>query len=158
MSQYIEFYVRNNDSFTNILSFSRNSLVYEALNTRVPYEKIRKLNSDTIHYAISETNEEKEKYQNMKAQSQARIAEIRHFNNSVEDKLEAIHNEEDNLEELDDLVKECEEAVQILGVLEKIVKTIDLNIRYEDVAGAQGLYAGIEAYKPTVDDIKESES
>ena len=74
---------------------------------------------------------------------------ISSFNNSVDEKMEAIYEHQEILEEYDESIVEWEWAMNYLRVLLNMVESMS----YE--GNKAGLYYGIEVGNPTVDDIVE---
>lgn len=152
MSQYIHFYIRNGENFLPIGTFSRSSSIYSIANEElnVPYEKISALNGEKISICIRSANKAlgllKTRIEGWRKDKEL----IASFNNSVEDKLEAIA----------DINRMIEDDEYELDILESTVgffrtlSTIYDDIRYEDdYDEGDYIYCGIECYKPTAEDI-----
>lgn len=142
MSQYINFYLRVNDKFISLGSFSRNNIVYTVLSDRVPYEKITAINEDILDAGMVDLDREKEinnKYLKKNAEMMAAVA---NFNNSVTEKMEGIENLNREKAELEMENRQIDRAIAYLDFLKDIIE----DYRYDCKYGKEvGIYAGIEA-------------
>ena len=83
-----------------------------------------------------------------------RIETITRFENSAEEKLELIMEEEGLIEEANNELREIEDVICFIGFLISILS----EVLYDAPVGINKdsyLYYGIECYRPTVKDIKE---
>lgn len=157
MSQYMQFFIRCEDKFVPMCSFSRNDIVYKAFAYDIPYGNIISLTEHLLHAAESYlTGEEDELNAKIKAQ-QDLIESIRHFNNSVDDKLDAINSAAEVVYDFECGLRQVERAKNLVDFFETILmeaKYRDNDCPLADYTENTVLYAGIEvpAY-PTMDDV-----
>ena len=145
MSSYVNFYLRVNDTFAPIGSYSRNNKMYEYMDCYCPYEKIRPFTVDDF---IEIINSLKDNKHNIK---QARKTEKKHYtaiiqaNNSVEEKLNALYESESSLKEMDKEIAEINFTINTLQIFCNMIddfkySTSDFSNDYNHY-----IYAGIEA-------------
>jgi len=152
MSQYLEFYVKSKeDNFTYLDAFSRSTSMYRLFNEDVgaPYEKVRKMTKARLQEAIEIGTGYLQGVNDRKKKQEDTLQLISSFNNSVDEKMEAIYEHQEILEEYDESIVEWEWAMNYLRVLLNMVESMS----YE--GNEAGLYYGIEVGNPTVDDIVE---
>lgn len=148
MSSYVNFYLRINDNFTPIGSYSRSSSMYQAISNILPYEKIISLRPSQITEVIHNLEESATKMKKIKENSQATCDKIMSTaNNSIEDKLSAIAEIESNFDDMDSYIEETNFAADTLRVF---LNMID-DFRYSNDCGFDNdyfhyIYAGIESY------------
>lgn len=152
MSQYIHFYVRNNNNFLPIGTFCRSSFIYSIVNRElnVPYEKIMALSGESIGTCLRAARHDldllKRRIENYRKEKEL----IASFNNSVEDKLAAIDDINKMIEDDEYEISFLESAVGFFNTLGIIYD----DIKYEDNFDEKNyLYCGIECYRPTEEDI-----
>lgn len=146
MSQYIYFYIRHNDEFLPILSMSRSSALYQAFIDYVLYEKIRAINYATLCNVKKDLNKKIADYKKSIEKHRKENDTIAAFNNSVGEKLDAMHT---NLAVIDDLQEEVDELYTALHYVYFMIMML------EEVIGKDYIYAGIEICPPTLDDVVE---
>lgn len=138
MSQYAQFFLKHNDSYANIAEFSRNRAIYQLVYYILPYGSSKQLDTDAlINLRVSAC----EKIDDNKAcirKYQDKIAEIQSFNNSVNEKLEAIHEYENEIEECEQDIEEYIYAENFFLILEHMAEY-----------SGNKIYAGIECEIPT---------
>ena len=152
MSQYLEFYVKSKeDNFTYLDAFSRSTCMYRLLNEDIgaPYEKVRKMTKARLQEAIGIGSDYLQSITERKKKQEDTLQLISSFNNSVDEKMEAIYEHQEILEEYDDSITEWEWTLNYLRVLLNMVE----NMSYEE--SKTGLYYGIEVGSPTLEDIVE---
>ena len=153
MSAYIHFFVRAGDTFCPIATYSRNSKVYEIFH-RAPYEQITVLDKSTLNDYFNEATIMRDNTKEHITSYEKRIETIKGFENSAEEKLELIMEEEELIEEAKDDLREIEDTICFIGFLTSILN----EVLYDMPLGIfkdQYLYYGVECYRPTVKDIKE---
>lgn len=152
MSQYLEIYVKSKeDNFTYLDAFSRSAFMYRLFNEDVgaPYEKVRKMTKARLQEAIEIGTGYLQGIIDRKKKQEDTLQLISSFNNSVDEKMEAIYEHQEILEEYDESIVEWEWTMNYLRVLLNMVESMS----YE--GNKAGLYYGIEVGNPTVDDIVE---
>lgn len=148
MSQYIEFFVKSKeDNFTCIASFSRSHIIYQTLVNEVPYGKICKLNFSSISRVILSLTEKKVEWRKRKEEYDNMWDRIGTFNNSVQEKLEAMAEFREVLLEIKENIGDIDNAINYLKVFQLMVEEMQID-------STIGLYCGIEVGEPTVENIK----
>ena len=153
MSAYIHFFVRAGGTFCPIATYSRNSKVYEIFH-RAPYEQITVLDKSTLNDYFNEATIMRDDIKEHIVQYEKRIETITRFENSAEEKLELIMEEEELIEEAKDELREIEDAICFIGFLTSILSEVLYDVPL-GIFKNQYLYYGIECYRPTIKDIKE---
>ena len=150
MSAYIQFFIRHNDDFLPIGVFSRANVVYQVFNSIAPWEKLRPISTMHLNEAAKEVNELINRDKKALARLDEREKLVATFNNSVEEKLEALA---DYGEYKNEVVKELESeegARAYIHMLYNVLDSIEYDKRFD--MGAY-LYVGIEVGDPTVEDL-----
>ncbi len=147
MSSYVNFYLRVNDSFAPLGSYSRSSEMYQAMQARCPYEKIAALTSndllDIIHGFEDKINHMKE----VRKADEKRCELIMQANNPLDEKLQAVDDIESNFADMDDFIEELQFAADTLRVFRNMIE----EFKYTDSSNKFSndfnhyIYAGIEA-------------
>lgn len=158
MSQYLNFFIRCERQFVPLFSFSRNSYLYRVFSKEAKCEKIVAVNINTIETAKNRLRDYIEAYQSrINVHEREQIA-IPSFNNTVEEKLEAIRGLSGAIEELESEISELKTALTYCEAMNDILETA----RYGDKIPALPmyteeslLYMGIEISSPKVGDIVE---
>ena len=152
MSQYLEIYIKSKeDNFTYLDAFSRSTCMYQLFDRDIgaPYEKVRKMTKAHLQEAIEIGSGYLQSITERKKKQEDTLQLISSFNNSVDEKMEAIYEHQEYLEEYDDSITEWEWTLNYLRVLLNMAE----NMSYEE--SKTGLYYGIEAGSPTLEDIVE---
>ena len=159
MSSYINFFIRSDNRFLPLGNFSRSSEIYQRLNNDVPYEKLKALTYNKLNNVVNNIIEDAHKYNNRILKYKKEIELIATFNNSVEDKLEAINSIESTIEDIEESISELNFAQ---GWFDSLCKIIDRASEYTDedynglIDASKYIYAGIETpLVPTLADIKK---
>ena len=153
MSAYIHFFVRAGDTFCPIATYCRSSKVYEIFH-RAPYEQIAVLDKSTLNDYFNEATIMRDNIKEHIVLYEKRIETITRFENSAEEKLELIMEEEELIEEAKDELREIEDAICFIGFLISILSEVLYDVPL-GIFKNQYLYYGVECYRPTIKDIKE---
>lgn len=153
MSAYIHFFVRAGDTFCPIATYCRSSKVYEIFH-RAPYEQITVLDKSTLSDYFNEATIMRDNIKEHITLYEKRIETITHFENSAEEKLELIMEEEELIEEANNELREIEDAICFIGFLISILNEVLYDVPL-GIFKNQYLYYGVECYRPTIKDIKE---
>lgn len=143
MSAYLNFFVRINDNFAPIGTYGRSTQIYQLFDQFAPYEQISPITYDTLNSIKQSWRERSDDTQNLIDNSHKRIGLIPSFANSIEDKMDALAEEESYLSELEDTKKELDNARAFIGFLYDIL---------DDIAYGEGegykvdeyIYIGVE--------------
>lgn len=142
MSQYLNFFVRHNEDFIPLASYSRNTHVYDIAGA--PYEKIRKFSQEQLESIASKLRESKTSAHKAIARLQQQIEIAKGINITVDNFDEvfgAIHN-------IMNMIYEYQEDIETLE-REAIEIEFMRNMTYDDCE----IFAGIEISDPIMDDI-----
>lgn len=159
MSSYINFFIRSDDKFLPLSDFSRSSEIYQRLHNDVPYEKLRALTYAELDSIEDDILEDRRVLNDKITNYTKEIDLIATFNNSAEEKLEAIDSTKE-------VIKDCQEAIDELdfaqGWFNSLCRIIDSARDYTDenynhlVDADKYVYAGVEVpCVPTLKDIKD---
>lgn len=158
MSQYISFYLRCEDKFLPLMSFSRSTTLYQAFNdTYVPYGHIKPVTHHQLMLVAESLSNSESNMRQILVRREAEKALIPSFNNSTDEKLEAIEELDESIYEIKEELSSIEAAKTTVGVFADI---IDEAKYHKDEATINGcseenyLFVGVEAPTwPTIDDI-----
>ena len=153
MSAYIHFFVRAGDTFCPIATYCRSSKVYEIFH-RAPYEQITVLDKSTLSDYFNEATIMRDNLKENIVHYEKRIETITRFENSAEEKLELIMEEEELIEEANNELREIEDAICFIGFLTSILNEVLYDVPL-GIFKNQYLYYGVECYRPIIKDIKE---
>lgn len=148
MSMYIDFFIRRDNKFIRIADYSRNSQIYKITSDCLPYGKVRALTifdlekfSNIVHEDIIECKKHIEKINTC-------ISNISNFNNSIEDKLEAINTYEMDKSDWEDDIEELQFAKNFFMFLEDLIESGIYGEENKEMNSNKYLYAGIEVGEP----------
>ena len=149
MSAYVNFYLRVNENFAPLGSYSRSSQIYKIMGAYLPWEKIVALDVSTLQRFRSEVEDILHFTQKDKDRGIAKCKSIMDAANTpLEEKLSAVANIEDNLKELDEYIEELNDAISIFSFFIGMIE--DFKYYPSEYCSFKGdadhyLYAGIEA-------------
>lgn len=148
MSMYVDFFIKRDNKFIRIADHSRNSQIYKITSDCLPYGKVRALTifdlekfSDIVHEDIIECKKHIEKINIC-------ISNISNFNNSLEDKLEAINTYEMDKSDWEDDIEELQFAKNFFMFLEDLIESGIYGEENKEMNSNKYLYAGIEVGEP----------
>ena len=145
MSAYIEFYLKIEDKFVPIATYSRSNILYEVgHDSGVPWEKIRKLDRELFSDMTNELNIRINAYKMYIDENESRKSIIASMLNSIEDKIEALDKLQREIDEMKNSLSECETALTEFRFMSEL-----------ENESTYPVYIGIEVGEPTVDDIEE---
>lgn len=148
MSSYVNFYLRINNNFAPIGSWSRSSQLYQHIHYNIPYEKIKPLTIEELEKIIYELDKDKQKFEKMKIEDEYRINRIMNAENTpLKDKLNAVADIESCFEDIDNTIKEYEYAIIALRIFGEMIDDFHYSSEITfDNDYNHYIYAGIEAY------------
>ena len=161
MSAYMNFFLRGEDRFYPIGTYSRNSAIYEIFEeyTMVPWEKIMPVTKNVLANLQHNINENIEGFQNRIKTTQEKIEHIKTMNNSVEEKMECLNEEINWITDIEERIEELEKVKSFMNVLDDILQEAKDSHYYEDKSRwldeNMYVYVGIEIGNPTVESIVE---
>lgn len=160
MSQYVEFYLRVGDRFAPILTRSRSTNLYQMVSHAVPYEGIRALNKDDIRGFTEDARAEVRRIEENIARQREQLAMIPHFDNTVDEKLQAIDGTQDYIEDLEQEAACARSDLAFFQMLDDMWEEAEQTKWYKDehpegaIDPNKYIYAGVECGFPTLEDIK----
>lgn len=164
MSQYMQFFIRCEDKFVPLYSYSRSSNVYGALlntNASVPYGKIVPVTDQMLQEALKLIGNGIDNTNRFKAEYLQDKEAVHQFNNTVDDKLSALRNIMSSIDELDEELEDAEDSKHVIMLFEDILESAKYrgdDCPLADYTENTVLYAGIEVPEyPTVDDVMKGD-
>ena len=142
MSCYIYFFVRKNDTFVLLDSFSRNSIVFQEFES-APWEKVSKLNLNLIEQAQNSFCGEIKELKN----------EIKKNKGVIKDILKAGIGQAGNEEYVYGLQKDIDEYKANIALYKRAVYFMSFVKNIAEFDGNE-IYYGMECYDPTLEDVE----
>lgn len=162
MSQYIHFFIRSTDKLLPIRTASRSSSIYQFFCDYAPYEKVRALSMDMLQEIHEEISKQVSKWTHQIEEDQKDLQLVASFNNSVEDKIEAMKSARDAIRENEEFVNEMKEALAFTYFLMDMCNEVeDSNYYYKEetkIDPTKYLYFGIECGVPSIAEVEEWEN
>ena len=156
MSAYISFFVRGkDDNFYPIATYSRSTYIYSVFSDwgYAPWEKITPLDRNKLLNVRINLNKLFSDHTLSLTEYEERIAQIVQMtNNSVDEKLEAIENEQSCIKEIKLTMDEIKHAHAFIRFLEDILDSVAYG-EDEGLNPEAYLYAGVEVCMPSANDI-----
>ena len=161
MSQYIRFFVRSTDRLLPICTTSRSSSIYHFFSDYAPYEKARALSVHELRIICEEIDRQIDEWTRRIEEDRTNLQLIASFNNSIEDKIEALESARGSIRENEEFVSEMKEALAFTRFLMEMYNEAD-DTKYEDETArldpTKYLYFGIECDTPSIAEIEEWEN
>ena len=145
MSSYVNFYLRVNDSFAPIGSWSRSSELYQAMQNRCPYEKICAFDGADLMDIVRDLEDKISRMKKVRESDEKRCQMIMQANNSIDEKMEAINEIESNFDEMDSFIEEVQFAADTLRVFYNMIDDFKFSDGKFSNDCDHYIYAGIEA-------------
>ena len=162
MSQYIHFFVRSTDKLLPIRTDSRSSPIYHFFSDYAPYEKARALSIQELQDIREEINIRIDEWTRRIEEERTNLQLIASFNNSVEDKMEAIKSSRDIIHEDEEIIEDMKGALSFTSFLMDMYNEAEDTKYYnrEDIKidPTKYLYFGIECGTPSIAEIEEWEN
>lgn len=143
MSSYIHFFVRKRDEFAPISIYGRSTKIFQLFNARAPWKQIAPVTYDVLNSVKDDLREHMAASKAAIDKARERIKLIPSFANSIEDKMDAMAEEESYLEELNDEAKEWDAAAAYIGFLYDILDAAEYG-NDEALKSNEYLYFGVE--------------
>lgn len=148
MSAYVNFYLRVNDNFAPIGSFSRSNIIYETTNSDLPWEKMKPIRKSTLDDWVKNIETKSQHMAKMKKENEDKCAQIMAVaNNPLEEKLDAVADIERDCDEINERIEECEYAINTLLCFYNIIEEYQYRgsdeVQFENDYNHY-IYAGIE--------------
>ena len=146
MSEYAHFFIRHRDEFIPLGTYSRSTFTFDTVHHYAPWEKIKVVTTQVLDNFIQDTNEYIQECEKRRQNYEQRKQLIATFNNSIDEKMDVIHDCDEGIEELTDLINEAVDTRALLRFF-----------RYRMITASDNpndcLYVGLEISKPTLEDI-----
>lgn len=141
MSSYIHFFLRCGDKFLPIGTYGRSTHIYQAFEHFAPWERIRPV---TIHFldGVKNTLKDLDSLVSDITAARERIFQIGAFNNSIDEKLNAINSIEEEIAESKEEVEEIRNARNFIGFLYDILDEAEYSSA--QLNANEYLYVGLE--------------
>lgn len=161
MSQYIYFFVRSTDRLLPIRTTSHSSFIYHFFSDYAPYEKARALSMQELQNIREEISTRIDEWTRRIEEDRTNLQLIASFNNSIEDKIEALESARGSIREHEESVSEMKEALAFTYFLMDMYNEAD-DTKYEEETArldpTKYLYFGIECGTPSIAEIEEWEN
>lgn len=150
MSAYIHFFIRNDEAFMPIGVYSRVDSIYQYFDEYTPWEKIKPVTRGLLNKVRDDVNEDMLQVQQTHDRAKEMKEWVATLNNSLEEKIECIHNIEETLEDCCETLENYNRVKQYLNFLDDIIDSVEY-VKHIDHKAY--LYVGIEVGNPTSEDI-----
>lgn len=154
MSEYMTFVVRKGDIFTPIYTCSRSSDLFQSLKGAVEYGRLAEVHKDELVECI-----EHERAYARDLEKDIEVIEsnrrlVADWNNSIEEKLEALSQYDLSRQEIRDRIEEAQDTIIRLQFLYDIAEELEY---FKDYSKKEsGLYAGKEIPEdPSLEDLRK---
>lgn len=158
MSQYIQFFIRHNDDFLPIGTYSRSSEIYQMADFDVPYEKIHAINSDTLGAWKRGAEDQIKQIQKCISTRKEFIEMTMQSNNPLDEKMEYVGDVYNEIAYMKEEIENARDAIKYYEFLDTLIGEAEETKYNDDENGvhldpAQYIYVGIEVGYPTIDDV-----
>lgn len=159
MSAYIQFFIKINDKFAPIATYSRSTKVYQEFQHYAPWEKVSALNEQKLSAVSDEIRSEISEYEEAIRSERETIDFLRSCKDiSVEDLMDQYRSATGTIEELNDTIAELQHASSFCSFLMDVVEEAGQEERWgdnpNDLHADSYVYVGIEVGTPTIEDIE----
>ena len=157
MSQYIHFFIRHENEFLPIATYSRSTYIYQSINA--PYEHIRAVRKQTVDSIKQDILFDIDKCkEDIKSLTENKSL-ITSFNNSIEEKWEMISGIDESINESKRILNEMQSAYEFLSFIGNMISEAH-DTKYDEdkpnwLDPDKYVYMGVECYRPTINDIEE---
>ena len=145
MSQYINFYLRVNDTFVPVGSYPRNLEIYQVAHNYVPYEHIVNLTEKDFNLMMEDAEAGVRKNKSEMQKLKETISIIMNANNPLNEKLAEVSNIEEEIREIEESNSGLDFAYDIFLHFYDIINDARYGIDPLDNDYNHYIYAGIEA-------------
>lgn len=148
MSQYVSFYISDGEQFISLDEFSRSTEIYKAMADfgYAPYKKVRQVSSEELQTAVNAVLSKVEATKDSISYCEQMIKHVQACSNvDLNERLKAISDYEDQIDELRSEIEWYNTGADILRVYANIATNADYH--------GNALYAGIDISEPTAADI-----
>lgn len=146
MSEYAHFFIRHKNEFIPLGTYGRSTFTFDTVHHYAPWEKIKVVTTQVLDNFIQDANEYIQECEKRRQNYEQRKQLIATFNNSINEKMDVIHDCDESIEELTDLINEAVDTCALFRFF-----------RYRIVTASDNpndcLYVGLEISKPTLEDV-----
>ena len=143
MSSYVYFYLKKDDTWAMLASYSRNTAQYKAIEHEVPYGELVPLKPRIMSEIFANLSEELQSAKECKERNLKEIDTIAGMPNPVEEKLEAIYQCRSSIEWAEEEIESLSVVRQFYSAMDEIIDTGNWRYKTDDY-----VWAGIEACPP----------
>lgn len=139
MSSYINFFIKSkSNELCPIADFSRNTVIYRTFEHIVPFGKVISIAKQTILDVQEELETQREAEEIVLKENEEILNKISTFNNSIEEKISAIYDQQDVIDDIKCSIDGIKYAYNYITTLLEIIDT--QSVENEN----NYIYAGIE--------------
>ena len=145
MSEYLNFYIRGKDEqFYPIAEYCRSSSYFQAFNGYVPsYDGLGAITEQILGYVRGDVRKQIQEQKQLIKREQAHKQDILQANNSFEEKMDAICDCDEFIEEAEDEIEAYDAVDYFINFLYGILESINYRSDFEGLEDKY-LYAAIE--------------
>ena len=154
MSDYMTFVVRKGDTFIPIYTCIRSSAIFQSLKGAVDYGRLAEVHKDELVECIERERACARDLEKDVETIESNKRLVADWNNSIEEKLEALSQYDLARQEIRDRIEESQVAAVRLQFLYDIAEELEYFKDY--LKKESGLYAGIEIPEdPSLEDLRK---
>lgn len=157
MSAYMSFFIRANDNFYPIGTYSRSTAIYEIFEEAlgVPWEHIISINEDNLVKVVNAVNINVDGFNAAIVSLNEKIDFIKTATNSFGDKLEEYGYVRETIDDYKDRISDLNQVISFAHFLGEMIDDVKYSEGIEGIDFSKYIYVGIEIGHPTIDDINE---
>lgn len=150
MSSYIHFYIRGEHELLPIWSSSRSSTMYQLFVHEVPYDRVRSISRNELRSFVDMVENEVKAYESSLEKIERRRADVREFDNPVDEKIEYL----EALDEQEEDYKEERRAAQRVEEFLRSLRMVQETVTYtEGFDPDKYIYAGVDCWLPSIAEV-----
>lgn len=157
MSEYTQIFVRKGEDLVEIGCYGRSSSIAEFAKDYAPWEKVRELTESDANGIISEIKSRIAQFKTTIANRNEIISQIKDWNNSIDEKKEAITSYVEMNSEDEEIIEEMQFALHVFQFLSSAIYSFNLDWKYGEgekpVKRPGFIYLGREVGNEITDDM-----
>ena len=160
MSEYIHFFIRGNDGFYPIGTFSRSNFHYKYFHRFAPYEKVAPLSAANILQVYYDVKRDAEECEETIKKYKETIKLIASMEGSIEERISYIteyQNDIASAEQMFDLLHRFQGFVDFLSEIVGVAQDFQYEESLKSIGSDRYVYVGIETGYDITDDMIEEE-
>lgn len=146
MSEYVDVYLKYAGIYIECQHFGRGGVLYSTVSHMLPYGKLKLMEHNDFNSMLIELRNNRDKVKVTLKQLEKTKAEIGSWNNSVEEKMEALADINNDITENEERLEAFKEATYFIEFLD--------DIRYNEEPCE--IYMGVEAVLPSKEEGEEA--